>query len=105
MPIYVYWGEDDFAMEKAVVILRDRILDPLWTSFNYTSFPADQPDAIIQALNQSMTPPFGAGGRFVWLINTTLCQNCPDHIFRITTHSQSHPSRFYLTIDQSQQTR
>ena len=80
MPIYVYWGEDDFAMEKAVVILRDRILDPLWTSFNYTSFPADQPDAIIQALNQSMTPPFGAGGRFVWLINTTLCQNCPDHI-------------------------
>jgi DNA polymerase III delta subunit len=29
MPIYVYWGEDDFAMEKAVVTLRDRILDPL----------------------------------------------------------------------------
>ncbi len=65
MPIYVYWGEDDFAMEKAVVTLRDRILDPLWTSFNYTSFPADQPDSIVQALNQAMTPPFGAGGRFV----------------------------------------
>ncbi|MFM7364446.1 MAG: DNA polymerase III subunit delta [Cuspidothrix sp.] len=80
MPIYVYWGEDDFAMEKAVVILRDRILDPLWTSFNYTSFPPDHPDAIIQALNQVMTPPFGAGGRLVWLTNTTLCQNCPDYI-------------------------
>ncbi|MFM7405864.1 MAG: DNA polymerase III subunit delta [Cuspidothrix sp.] len=80
MPIYVYWGEDDFAMEKAVVILRDRTLDPLWTSFNYTSFPPDHPDAIIQALNQVMTPPFGAGGRLVWLTNTNLCQSCPDHI-------------------------
>ena len=80
MPIYVYWGEDDFAMEKAIVILRERILDPLWTSFNYTSFPPEQADSIVQALNQVMTPPFGAGGRFVWLINTTISQNCPDHI-------------------------
>ncbi|MTJ06417.1 DNA polymerase III subunit delta [Anabaena sp. UHCC 0204] len=80
MPIYVYWGEDDFAMEKTVVILRDRILDPLWTSFNYTSFPPDQADAIVQALNQAMTPPFGAGGRLVWLINTNVCQNCPDQV-------------------------
>ncbi|GCL41151.1 DNA polymerase III subunit delta [Anabaena sp. FACHB-1250] len=80
MPIYVYWGEDDFAMEKAIVILRERILDPLWTSFNYTSFPPEQADSIVQALNQVMTPPFGAGGRFVWLINTSISQNCPDHI-------------------------
>ena len=80
MPIYVYWGEDDFAMEKAIVILRQRILDPLWTSFNYTSFPPEQTDSVIQALNQVMTPPFGAGGRLVWLINTTISQNCPDHI-------------------------
>ncbi|OBQ34578.1 MAG: DNA polymerase III subunit delta [Anabaena sp. CRKS33] len=80
MPIYVYWGEDDFAMEKAIVILRERVLDPLWASFNYTSFPPEQTDSIVQALNQVMTPPFGAGGRFVWLINTTISQNCPDQI-------------------------
>jgi DNA polymerase-3 subunit delta len=80
MPIYVYWGEDDFAMEKAVTALRDRILDPLWTSFNYTTFPPDQADAAIQALNQAMTPAFGAGGRLVWLINSTLCQQCPENV-------------------------
>jgi DNA polymerase-3 subunit delta len=80
MPIYVYWGEDDFAMEKAIVTLRERVLDPLWASFNYTSFPPEQTDSIVQALNQVMTPPFGAGGRFVWLINTTISQNCPDQI-------------------------
>lgn len=80
MPIYVYWGEDDFAIEKAVVALRDRVLDPLWTSFNYTTFPPDQTDAAIQALNQVMTPTFGAGGRLVWLVNTNLLQHCPEKI-------------------------
>jgi DNA polymerase-3 subunit delta len=80
MPIYVYWGEDDFAIEKAVVLLRDRILDPLWISFNYTALSPDQADAVIQGLNQVMTPTFGAGSRLVWLINTTLCQHCPENI-------------------------
>ncbi|MEA5617879.1 DNA polymerase III subunit delta [Cronbergia sp. UHCC 0137] len=80
MPMYVYWGEDDFAMEKAVAVLRDRILDPIWISFNYTSFAPDQTDAIVQALNQVMTPIFGAGGRLVWLVNTTLCQSCPENV-------------------------
>jgi DNA polymerase-3 subunit delta len=80
MPIYVYWGEDDFAIEKAVTLLCDRILDPIWTSFNYTTFSPDQADAVIQALNQVMTPPFGAGGRLVWLVNTNLCQSCPENV-------------------------
>ncbi|MBW4561905.1 MAG: DNA polymerase III subunit delta [Mojavia pulchra JT2-VF2] len=80
MPIYVYWGEDDFAIEKAVAVLRDRVLDPLWTSFNYTCLLPDQPDAVIQGLNEAMTPSFGAGGRLVWLINTTLCQHCPENV-------------------------
>ncbi|OUL24627.1 DNA polymerase III subunit delta [Nostoc sp. 106C] len=80
MPIHVYWGEDDFAIEKAVAVLCDRVLDPQWTSFNYTSLLPDQPDAAIQGLNQVMTPSFGAGGRLVWLANTTLCQHCPDNV-------------------------
>jgi DNA polymerase III subunit delta len=87
MPIYVYWGEDDFAIDKAVAILCDRILDPLWTSFNYTSFLPDQADAAIQGLNQAMTPSFGAGGRLVWLVNTTLCQHCPDNVLAELTRT------------------
>ncbi len=80
MPIYVYWGEDDFAIEKAVALLRDRILDSSWTSFNYNTLLSDQADAAIAGLNQVMTPPFGAGGRLVWLVNTTICQHCPDNV-------------------------
>jgi len=81
MAIYVYWGEDDFAIALAVNLLRDRLLDPLWTSFNYTVFPPEQLDAPIQALNQVMTPPFGVGNRLVWLNNTHLLQNCPENVF------------------------
>lgn len=80
MPVYVYWGEDDFALEKAVVELREKILDPLWTSFNYTAITPEQPNAIIDGLNQAMTPPFGTGNRLVWLVNTTICTQCPDNV-------------------------
>lgn len=76
MPIYLYWGDDDFAIGKAVGALRDRVLDPDWASFNYDKLPPEQSDAVVQALNLAVTPPFGAGGRLVWLSDTTVCQQC-----------------------------
>jgi len=80
MPIYFYWGEDEFSLQQAVKSLRDRVLDPNWMSFNYTQIPPTQPDAVIQGLNQAMTPPFGMGSRLVWLADTTVCQNCADDL-------------------------
>lgn len=79
MPIYFYWGEDDFTLQKAVSSLRDRVLDPQWSSFNYSQSP-EQPNAVIQALNQAMTPPFGSGSRFVWLVDSTICQHCGEDV-------------------------
>lgn len=80
MPIYLYWGEDDFAIARAVTALRQKILDPTWESFNYDKISAEQPEAIVQGFNQVMTPPFGAGGRMVWLVNTTLVQRCSEDL-------------------------
>ncbi|NEP48785.1 MAG: DNA polymerase III subunit delta [Moorea sp. SIO3C2] len=80
MGIYLYWGKDDFAMAQAVDKLRRSLVDPNWASFNYDKISPDQPDAVIQALNQVMTPPFGIGGRLVWLVDTTLCQQCSDNL-------------------------
>ena len=87
MPIYFYWGEDEFALQKAVASLRDRILDPQWSSFNYTQLSPDQPDAVIQGLNQAMTPPFGSGSRLVWLVDTTICQNCTADLLSELKHT------------------
>ncbi|MDB9501447.1 DNA polymerase III subunit delta [Spirulina major CS-329] len=78
MPIYLFWGEDDFAMGKAIAKLQDAVLDPNWLSFNTDKLTADSTETLIDGLNQAMTPPFGMGGRFVWLENTTVCQTCPE---------------------------
>jgi DNA polymerase-3 subunit delta len=80
MPIYLYWGNDDYAIQRAVQGLRDRTLDPDWASFNYDKIAPDQPDGIAQALNQAVTAPFGMGKRLVWLENTTLGQRCPEEL-------------------------
>ncbi|MFB2893136.1 DNA polymerase III subunit delta [Aerosakkonemataceae cyanobacterium BLCC-F50] len=80
MPIYLYWGEDDFTLQNAVVKLRKSVLDRDWASFNYDKISADQPDAILQALNQAMTPPFGMGQRLVWLVDTNIGQHCPEQV-------------------------
>lgn len=80
MPIYLYWGDDDFALNRAVAALRDRTLDADWASFNYDKILPDQPNSVIQALNQAMTPPFGLGSRLVWLADTTVCTRCSEEL-------------------------
>ncbi|MEM8805706.1 MAG: DNA polymerase III subunit delta [Cyanobacteria bacterium P01_G01_bin.38] len=82
MPIYFFWGADEFRMKKAIANLRARTLDPAWASFNFDKIPPEPSDSIIQALNQAMTPPFGMGKRLVWLEETTLGQRCPDAILQ-----------------------
>jgi DNA polymerase III subunit delta len=78
MPVYFYWGSDDFAIAQAAASLRKKALDPAWESFNYDKISPDQPNAIVHGLNQAMTPPFGAGNRFIWLTETTVCQKASD---------------------------
>ncbi|MGV0024848.1 DNA polymerase III subunit delta [Phormidesmis priestleyi] len=80
MPIYLYWGEDSFAIAQAVKVLQERSLDPTWESFNLDKISPDQPESVIQGLNQAMTPPFGSGNRFVWLVDTPLMQRCSEDL-------------------------
>jgi DNA polymerase-3 subunit delta len=80
MSIYLFWGEDDFAMARAIASLRESSLDPNWESFNYDRITPDQSDALMQGMTQAMTPPFGSGFRFVWLVDTTVTQQCPPEL-------------------------
>ena len=79
MPVYLYWGEDDFAIAQAVEKLRSKVLDPNWMQFNYHQLEGDRSEEIIEGLNQVMTPVFGMGERMVWLVNTNLCQQKPSN--------------------------
>jgi len=76
MPIYLYWGEDDFAIAQAIKETQTTTVDPEWSSFNYHKITPDQTDAVTQALNQAMTPPFGMGKRLVWLADTPIPHQC-----------------------------
>ncbi|KGF73079.1 DNA polymerase III subunit delta [Neosynechococcus sphagnicola sy1] len=78
MPIYLYWGEDEFAIAQAASALQTQYLDPQWASFNYDKVIPDQADGVIQGLNLAMTPVFGVGCRLVWLVDTTLTQQCSE---------------------------
>lgn len=78
MPVYLYWGEDDFAIAQAVEKLQNKVLDPNWLQFNYHQLSGDRPEMTIEGLNQVMTPVFGLGDRLVWLVDTNLCQQKPN---------------------------
>jgi DNA polymerase III subunit delta len=84
MPVYLYWGEDHYRLNRAVEALHAQILDPAWLSFNYdkieVSAGSDATTQMMQGFNQAMTPPLGAGQRLVWLINPTLGRQDSDAV-------------------------
>ena len=80
MAIYVFWGEDDFAMNQAIVQLRQEVLDPNWTQFNFDRIVGDRPETTMEGLNQAMTPPFGMGGRLVWIEEAIVTQSCSESL-------------------------
>ena len=80
MPVYFFWGEDDFRLTQAVKQLQESVLDPNWLQFNYDKLSGEKPELVIEALNQAMTPVFGVGDRLVWLHETTICQHCSQEL-------------------------
>ncbi|MEG3439173.1 DNA polymerase III subunit delta [Pannus brasiliensis CCIBt3594] len=102
MPTYFYWGEDDFAIARAVKSLQDKVLDPNWISFNYHKITGDRVDSAIEALEQAMTPVFGTGGRLVWLADTGICQQCPEDVLKELQRTLPNiPDTSYLLLTSS----
>lgn len=82
MSIYVFWGEDDFAMSQAIAQLRQAVLDPNWVQFNFERIMGDRPETTIEGLNQAMTPPFGMGGRLIWIEEAIVTQSCAESLLQ-----------------------
>ncbi|MFB6276248.1 MAG: DNA polymerase III subunit delta [Halothece sp.] len=78
MPVYFFWGEDEYRLTKAIASLREKVVDPVWADFNEDIISGEQAEAVTEALYQALTPPFGAGGRLVWVQQTALGQRCSD---------------------------
>lgn len=80
MPVYFYWGEDDFAMQEEITQLKKEVVDPNWIQFNYHKLLAEDEATIQEGLNQAMTPVFGTGDRLIWLVETNICQSCSENL-------------------------
>ena len=81
MPIYFYWGEDDFALTRAVKKLRESVVHRDWFQFNYHRLAEDKTDTTIAALDLAMTPPFGMGERLIEVSNSNICNGCPEDLY------------------------
>ncbi|MBD3557574.1 DNA polymerase III subunit delta [Planktothrix sp. FACHB-1355] len=68
MPIYIYWGDDDYLIERSINLLRDTVVHPEWQIFNFSRYQFGE-DNFRAARNDILTPPMGEGGRLVLLSN------------------------------------
>ncbi len=78
MPVYFYWGDDDYQIAQAVKRLIDTHVDPTWRDFNYTKINANGDLEVMAGLNQAVTSPFGMGNRLTWLADTIIAQRCSE---------------------------
>ncbi len=78
MPIYFFWGEDDFTLELEVKQLKSAIIDPNWQDFDFREISGEDSQAHFLALAEVMTPPFGNGGKLVLVKGSNLVQQCPE---------------------------
>jgi len=77
MPTYIYWGEDDYLIERNINKLRKQVVHPDWEKFNFSSYPPTA-DSFNAAMNEILTPPMGTGSRLVLLPNFNLLATMND---------------------------
>ena len=61
MRTHLYFGENEFFLNRTIKQLKTHTLDQQWANFNYTEYPPESKETIPQALSDIMTPPVGGG--------------------------------------------
>ncbi|NDD22048.1 MAG: DNA polymerase III subunit delta, partial [Synechococcaceae bacterium WBA_3_309] len=80
MPIHLYWGDDQAALDRAIQQLINQVVDPTWQSLNLSRLDGSISAEAAQALSEARTPPLGAGDRLVLLQNSPFCSTCPSEL-------------------------
>lgn len=97
MPVYFYWGDDDYQINQAVKSLIDNHVDPMWRDFNYAKINATGDLEVMDGLNQSATAPFGTGDRLTWLADTAIAQKCSEALLAELERTFKHlPTNSYI---------
>ena len=76
MPIHLIWGDDYEASNREIEKIIEKILDPVWKSFNFSQIDGNDPKQNFRALEEVQSPPLGNGGRVVLIRRSPLCNGC-----------------------------
>jgi DNA polymerase-3 subunit delta len=99
MPLYYFWGEDEYRLHRAAQALRQQVVDPIWAAFNTDHIRGDDMTTV---LNQALSPVFGQGQRFVWWQDTKITQHCPPERLAELERALKHlPATTHLLLSSS----
>ena len=76
MPIHLIWGDDYEACISAIEEKIQKIIDPVWKSFNYTQIDGNDPKQNFRAIEEVQSSPLGNGGRVVLVRRSPFCNGC-----------------------------
>ncbi len=83
MPIHLIWGDDITSIERSIEALINKVIDPGWSSINFSKLDGSDINQAKQALEEIRTPPLGNGGRVVLLKRNPYCNNCPEELTKM----------------------
>tara|TARA_B100000214_G_scaffold247496_1_gene181763 strand:- start:270 stop:1298 length:1029 start_codon:yes stop_codon:yes gene_type:complete len=76
MPIHLIWGDDYEACNREIEEIMERVIDPVWKSFNYSQMDGNDPKQTLRAIEEVQSAPLGNGGRIVLVRRSPFCNGC-----------------------------
>ena len=76
MPIHLIWGDDYEASNSKIEEIVQKVVDPLWKSFNYSQIDGNELKQNLRALEEIQSAPLGNGGRLVIVRRSPFCNAC-----------------------------
>ena len=76
MPIHLIWGDDYEASHREIEEIIEKVIDPVWKSFNYSQIDGNDPKQNLRALEEIQSAPLGNGSRVVLVRRSSFCNGC-----------------------------
>ena len=102
MPIHLIWGDDYEACNREIEEIIQTVIDPSWTSFNYSQIDGNDQKQNFRALEEVQSAPLGSGGRVVLVRRSPFCNGCSIELAnKLEQAIKLIPNNTYLILNNS----
>jgi len=103
MPIQLIWGNDTYACDIEIKKIINKSVSENWKPLNVSILNGEDPNQVIQALEEMQTPPFGEGSRVIVLKNNPIFNKKDEKLFKkFESNSSNIPSSTLLILQNIQ---